>query len=421
MRRVVFAVAIMAVAWALNPGGLAADPSTFHFMSIVEVFPGAAVQPNAQYVVLQMYFAGQNFVAGHKLFIFNAAGVKIDSATFPANVANGANQAKILIGTSQVSSFFNVTPDLIMNSSIPLAGGKICFDATNVDCVAWGNYSGSSVGVGTPFNAAEGLELGKAAKRRLDIAGGATTLDAADDTNDSENDFNFDTPAPRNNANQNGTIPPSTCGNGTLEGLEQCDDGNTTPGDGCDAICETEPPVCGNGVLEDGEECDDGNTTAGDGCNSVCDNEFCGDGVTQPALGEECDDGNLIAGDGCNPVCSLEVCGNGVLDAGEGCDDGNTISGDGCSSTCQIEGACNVTITGDVNNSGTITSADIIYLVNYVFKGQAPPMPCAASGDVNCSGTVTSADIIFLVGFVFKGGPAPCDVCTLIPGTWTCP
>ena len=64
-----------------------------------------------------------------------------------------------------------------------------------------------------------------------------------------------------------------------------------------------------------------------------------------------------------------------------------------------------------MDTSGTITSADIIFLVNFVFKGGAAPMPCAANADVNCSGTVTSADIIYLVGFVFKGGSAPCDIC----------
>ena len=83
--------------------------------------------------------------------------------------------------------------------------------------------------------------------------------------------------------------------------------------------------------------------------------------------------------------------------------------------------ACPVALTGDVNLNGSYTSADIIYLVNYVFKGGASPQPCEAAGDVDCSGGVTSADIIYMVNFVFKGGPAPCNVCTLIPGTWTCP
>jgi len=82
---------------------------------------------------------------------------------------------------------------------------------------------------------------------------------------------------------------------------------------------------------------------------------------------------------------------------------------------------CPVAMTGDVNLVGNITSADIIYLVNFVFKGSASPMPCEAAGDVNCTGSVTSADIIVLVNFVFKGGTPPCDVCTLIPGIWSCP
>lgn len=59
------------------------------------------------------------------------------------------------------------------------------------------------------------------------------------------------------------------CGNGILEGEEECDDGDEEDGDGCSSICEIEP-VCGNGVLDDGEECDDGDLIDGDGCDSSC-------------------------------------------------------------------------------------------------------------------------------------------------------
>jgi len=76
---------------------------------------------------------------------------------------------------------------------------------------------------------------------------------------------------------------------------------------------------------------------------------------------------------------------------------------------CQI--ACLIEVDGDVNVSGSVTSADIIYLVNFVFKGDDEPQPCQANGDVNCSSSVTSADIIYLVNFVFKGDDAPCDIC----------
>ena len=64
---------------------------------------------------------------------------------------------------------------------------------------------------------------------------------------------------------------------------ETCDDGNTTGGDGCSALCTIEE--CGNAILDVGEECDDGNTTALDGCNATCDREFCGDGLVGSVFG----------------------------------------------------------------------------------------------------------------------------------------
>jgi hypothetical protein len=76
---------------------------------------------------------------------------------------------------------------------------------------------------------------------------------------------------------------------------------------------------------------------------------------------------------------------------------------------------CLIQIPGDVNVSGALTSADIIYLVMHVFKGLDCPQPCCANGDVNCSGAVTSGDIIYMVNRVFKGGPEPCDICNDSP------
>ncbi len=43
------------------------------------------------------------------------------------------------------------------------------------------------------------------------------------------------------------------------------------------ASCSEPQPVCGNGELEGVEECDDGNTTGGDGCSSTCRIESAGD------------------------------------------------------------------------------------------------------------------------------------------------
>lgn len=88
----------------------------------------------------------------HKVHVFDGAGTLIQSFTFPAAVANGTSQAKILIATTEAQSFFGVTADLAMTAVMPSGAGKVCFDA--LDCVAWGTYSraGGDTTVGTPRN-----------------------------------------------------------------------------------------------------------------------------------------------------------------------------------------------------------------------------------------------------------------------------
>jgi cysteine-rich repeat protein len=39
-------------------------------------------------------------------------------------------------------------------------------------------------------------------------------------------------------------VPAAVCANGTVEVGEQCDDGNTNNGDGCDSICMLESLQC---------------------------------------------------------------------------------------------------------------------------------------------------------------------------------
>jgi chitinase len=235
---------------------LVAGPAAavFHLMKVVEVFPGTTIAPNAQYIVIQMYTSGQNLVSGHKIFVNDATGAQVGVFTFAGNVPNGANQAKILIATPEAQAFFNITANLTMSASVLKGGGKLCFET--IDCVAWGAYSGSPAGVGTPFNAPIGLQLGRAAARRLDISGSPTVLDSTDDSDNSATDFVFATPAPRNNAGVLGSPPPGTCGNAVLESLEQCDDGNLNSGDGCSSTCMVDTPVAtlsiGNASITEG-------------------------------------------------------------------------------------------------------------------------------------------------------------------------
>ena len=95
------------------------------------------------------------------------------------------------------------------------------------------------------------------------------------------------------------------------------------------------PPVCGNGEVEGDEECDDGNTVNTDGCLNDCRAARCGDGVVQAGI-EQCDDGNRVDTDACLNSCKTARCGDAVVQAGvEQCDDGNTNDGDPCLSTCK--------------------------------------------------------------------------------------
>jgi fibro-slime domain-containing protein len=205
----------------------------------------------------------------------------------------------------------------------------------------------------------------------------------------------------------------SICGNGILTSDEQCDDRNTSGGDGCSSACTKEngwqcanvgractAARCGDMIIAGSEQCEDGNATASDGCTncqvdsgyactwngtkSTCHAAVCGDGTVEG--NESCDDGNTVAGDGCSPPsgnaalqCKFEpscavgqpcnsVCGDGIrlpTDTSEECDDGNSKNGDGCSSTCKKESGyiCrNVTSTLPDSFPLTVTYRDFISL-----------------------------------------------------------
>lgn len=84
------------------------------------------------------------------------------------------------------------------------------------------------------------------------------------------------------------------------------------------------------------------------------------------------------------------------------------------SDTWSFTNNCVIAMTGDVNVDLVLTSADIIYMVNYIFKSGPAPLPIHQAGDVNCDGVESSADVIYLVTHVFKGGLPPCDVCSIL-------
>jgi cysteine-rich repeat protein len=151
---------------------------------------------------------------------------------------------------------------------------------------------------------------------------------------------------------------PPECGDGDVEGDEECDDGNELQTDSCLNDC-TEAK-CGDGFVRAGvEACDDGNTVANDTCLNNCTVARCGDSVACTAAGcntgpggapEQCDDGNTNQNDPCLSTCKLATCGDGIQctaltprcttgpEGGpEVCDDGNKTPGDGCNGECGQE------------------------------------------------------------------------------------
>jgi hypothetical protein len=61
---------------------------------------------------------------------------------------------------------------------------------------------------------------------------------------------------------------------------------------------------------------------------------------------------------------------------------------------------------GDANGDGEINSADISYLINYLFVGGPSPHPWL-TGNTNCDGSINSADVVYLINYLFLGGPPP--------------
>jgi hypothetical protein len=71
-------------------------------------------------------------------------------------------------------------------------------------------------------------------------------------------------------------------------------------------------------------------------------------------------------------------------------------------------------VPGDVNGDSLVNSADIVFLVNYLFRGGPEPYVCEAA-DCNNDGVIKASDIVYLVNHLFKNGPAP------VRGSVSCP
>lgn len=63
--------------------------------------------------------------------------------------------------------------------------------------------------------------------------------------------------------------------------------------------------------------------------------------------------------------------------------------------------------SGDVNGDGLVNIMDIVYLIDYLYRGGPAPMPYELAGDINCSRSVDLLDILYLIKYLYYSGPPP--------------
>jgi hypothetical protein len=212
LRRIALGTAIalgVGVFWAPSAS------ATFHEISIREVYAGSALEPSTEYVELQMWRSGQNLVGTHVLRTYGAGGGEVKANVLPSNVPGEANQSTILIATSEAASHFGVTPDATLSPSGQLdpSGGAVCWES--IDCVSWGNFSGSLPSpAGTPATAVPN----EMALRRTIAPGCATLLEPTDDRDNSAIDLSAVFPAPRPNSSTPSEHPCASTAGGETGG-----------------------------------------------------------------------------------------------------------------------------------------------------------------------------------------------------------
>ena len=167
---------------------------------ISEVYSDASAS-HGDYIELQMMADGQTIPAGSAIRLCNATTSACVTFNFPPNATLPASisQRTVLLGWND-----NPNADFAVGASLnpPPTGGGACFyqsvapsPEVPIDCVSWGNFTGSLPSVGSPgpaLNASQSLT-------RTEARGCSTLLDAADDTDNSAADFTLATPSPRSN------------------------------------------------------------------------------------------------------------------------------------------------------------------------------------------------------------------------------
>jgi hypothetical protein len=252
-------------AWGIVLGvvvGVAANARAQQAIALQEVLGSWRGDETKQVVELIMVADFQNILAGRAMLVFqDATGSTEKTFLFDKNVAIGVAGATVLVATAGLSTLAQLVPDLVLPDDLLTAsGGRICYRAADalgefstIDCLAYGNFSGSNGTYGAPVRAAPTNR----------------SLDRVRYTGTNRTDWQgVLMPTPRRN-DGTGRILTTQCGNETIDPGEKCD-GSNLGGATCASLgyvggklgctqCQyntSKCTLCGNGELDKGEQCD---------------------------------------------------------------------------------------------------------------------------------------------------------------------
>jgi len=63
-------------------------------------------------------------------------------------------------------------------------------------------------------------------------------------------------------------------------------------------------------------------------------------------------------------------------------------------------------LRGDADGDGSIALGDVLFLINYLYRG-GPTADPPEAGDADSDGQINLGDVLYLISYLFKGGPPP--------------
>jgi CSLREA domain-containing protein len=178
------------------------------------------------------------------------------------------------------------------------------------------------------------------------------------------------------------TYVVTSCGNGTIDGGDQCDDGNVRSGDCCTATCQLD----GSGTLcADGDVCTDNACNGAGSCiatnnTSPCNDgqictvgETCSAGTCGGGAPRDCDDAASCTTDSCDPTYGCQH-----LPHPDVCGDGDPCTEDSCGAPFgePLTGCLHQPSSGAACDDGNVCTPSDTCL-----NGQ-----CVGQGNVQCGG-----------------------------------